>query len=342
MKKNEGLSIVVAGRPVKVTHEVVRLSSVSLNADNPRIRFQLERRGKKRPTPRELCDIVREQPGYDGLQKAIRKAGGIHDPVIVSHDGLVIEGNSRVAVLMTLHDGNKADERWKEVPVQRLPKDVPESCLAMLMAAHHVAGKTVWRPYAQADQISQLHHKHNWTLEQIADETRMTKREVQQYLDAYRYLVGEVLPHVKDGNGSDVLESKWSHALEFVKRKNLALLREDPTVRKDLAKLMVQGKIKGVEVRQLDKVLKNRKASKALKKDGFIAAKAVLQESDPTIASKVLKDMQRITGSLNRMAQDDLVLLKSPGKARDIFIELIKSVRVVASFAGVSLGVRNG
>jgi hypothetical protein len=38
------------------------------------------------------------QPGYDGLQKAIRKAGGLHDPIIVSHDGYVVEASSLASV----------------------------------------------------------------------------------------------------------------------------------------------------------------------------------------------------------------------------------------------------
>jgi hypothetical protein len=90
------------------------------------------------------------------------------------------------------------------------------------MASYHVAGKTVWRPYAHADQIYHLKHTHGQTLGQIADETRMSEREVEQYLEAYEYLVKEVLPHVSNGDGSDILESKFSHALEFVKRKNLS------------------------------------------------------------------------------------------------------------------------
>src|SRR5213075_1090824 len=99
----------------------------------------------------DLMALIKEQPGYDEIQKAVRKAGGLHDPIVVSHDGLVIEGNTRTAAVKTLHAGNPSDARWHSIPVARLPKTVPERSIAMLMASYHVAGKTVWRPYAQAD-----------------------------------------------------------------------------------------------------------------------------------------------------------------------------------------------
>lgn len=338
--KARGVPLVIAGEEVNVSHEVVPLGSVRLDPDNPRIRFQIAQRKKatKLDEP-ALLELIREQPGYDGLQKAIRKAGGLCDPVTVRHNGLVIEGNSRVTVLKTLHKGNGHDPRWMKLPIVRLPKDVPEKAVAMLMASYHVAGKTVWRPYAQADQIYQLHHAHQWTLEQIADETRMSKREIEQYLEAYDYLVNEVLPHVKKGNGLELLESKWSHALEFVKRKNLAHLRKDPAARKRVAKLLVHTKITGIQVRELDKVMKNKQALSALHNKGsFKAAKEVLKKSDPVATSKVLREMEHLTQSIGRMEQSELMLLKTQKKARDVLIELHKTIRDVASVAGVNLG----
>ena len=342
MAKKTGMPLTIAGSAVEVTHEVVPIEEVHLNPDNPRIRFQIQRRyGSHEISSTDLLNLIREQPGYDALQKAIRKAGGLHDPVIVQHDGMVVEGNSRATVYKTLHAGSSSDARWKSIQVARLPKDVPQSAIAMLMAAYHIAGKTVWRPYAQADQIYQLHHTYKWRTEQIADETRMSPREVEQYLEAYAYLVNEVLPHAVNGNGNDILESKFHHALEFIKRKNLANLREDPGVRKQLAKLIVEDKIKGAEVRELDKVLKSRKASTALKKGGFKAAKEVLRETDPIAASTIFKKAKALSHSLEQMGQRDIALLKSSAKARAVLIELHDAVRNVGAIAGMKLGGRN-
>lgn len=342
-KVNNKMPLMLGGTQVEVTHEVVRIDQIRLNPDNPRIRFQIKHgKGDKTLSPTQLLELIREQPGYDPLQKAIRKAGGLYEPVIVRHDGLVIEGNTRTTVFKVLNAGSSADPRWKRIPIARLPKQVPEHAMAMLMASYHIAGKTVWRPYAQADQIYDLRHTHKRSITQIADEARMSEREVEQYLSAYEYLLNEVLPHVVNGNGSEILESKFSHALEFIKRKNLADIRDDPSVRKQLARLLIDDKIKGAEVRELDKVLKNRKASKALKKDGFKAAKEVLTKTDPVAASKVLKEIKALTKLLGKMGQPDINLLKSSSKAQRVLIELNQAVLSVAAFASVKLGGRNG
>jgi hypothetical protein len=328
---------------VEVSHESIPIDQVQLNPDNPRIRFQLQLRNKdKGRPPADVLELIREQPGYDALQKAIRKAGGLHDPVIARHDGVIVEGNTRGAVFKVLHSGNKADPRWQHLPIARLPKTVPEHAIALLMASYHIAGKTVWRPYAQADQIHNLRHVHRRTILQIADETRMSEREVEQYLEAYEYLVNEVLPHVTNGDANNILESKFSHALEFIKRKNLEEVRKDPAVRKQVAKLLIENKIKGAEVRQLDKVLKNRKASTALKKDGFKAAKQILGKTDPLAASKILREMQALTRALGKMGHEDITLLKSSAKARSILIELSRTVGSVAAIAGVNFRGKNG
>jgi hypothetical protein len=328
----------IGGCTVNVTNEVVPVDKVHLNPDNPRIRFILKLRSNgKSLTGDELMALIREQPGYDALQKGIRKAEGLYEPVIVRHDGLVVEGNTRATIFKTLHNGNPSDPRWKTMPVSRLPKSVPEHAIAMLMASYHIAGKTVWRPYAQADQIYQLRHTHGRSVPQIADQTRMPEREVEQYLEAYEYLVKEVLPHVTNGNASDILESKFSHALEFVKRKNLEGIRKDPAVRKQLAKLLIEDKIKGAEVRELDKVLKNRKASTALQKTGFKAAKEILGKTDPLAASKLLRDMKSFTHALGKMGQTDIELLKTSAKAREVFLELTETVRNVAAIADIRI-----
>jgi hypothetical protein len=337
-----GHILVVAGEPVQVSHETVPIKTIRLDPQNPRVRFQIQRSGKKSLSDSALLNLIRDQPGYDGLQKAIRKAGGLHDAVIVRHNGTIVEGNSRATVVKTLHEGNPSDSRWKTIPVIRLPKNVTDRATSMLMAAYHVAGKTTWRPYAQADQIYQLAKTHGWSTEQIADETRMSKREVEQYLEAYAYLVEEVLPHAGKLAGQQLLEKKWSHALEFVKSRKLGDLREDPKVRKHVAKLLVQDKIKGAEVRDLHKVLKHKKASTALSKNGFKAAKEVLKKADPTVDSPGLRQMQRLTETLRDMQQADWAVFKVDSKARKILVDHAGAVSELMAVVGVKNGSLRG
>jgi hypothetical protein len=293
--------------------------------------------GGKTPTAEDLQRLIKKQPAYDELQKSIRKAGGIFEPVMVSHDGLVVEGNNRMTVFSVLHAGNPDDLRWKSIPVTRLPKDVHPRVLEVLMAAYHVAGKTKWRAYAQADSIFRQHRVHGLAIQDIADSMRMQPREVEQYIEAYEYLINDVLPHAQGERGQEVLESKWSHALEFVKRKGLSEYRKDPEIRKDVAKAIAENRIKGAQVRDLDKILKNPKASAALKTKDFNAAKNVLRKTDPVSASKLVKQMQKLTQHIGHMDQNEMELFKRSKEARTVLVELAHKIQEAASILGVKL-----
>lgn len=335
--------LVLAGKDVRVTHETVGIGDVRLDPDNPRIRFQLRRSSKTRPTQEDLHKIIKEQPGYDGLQKTIRKSGGIHDPVVVRHDGTVVEGNTRLTVVSTLHKGAPSNPRWKSIPITRLPRDVPEQAIAMLMASYHVGGKNKWLAFAKADQLYHLVHKFKCTPEQIADETRnMTPREIKQALEAYEYLIKEVMP--KAGNGTDqkFIESKWSHALEFVKVREMAEFREVPAVRRTVAKLLINGQIKGLEVRKLPKILKNKRATKVLETGGFKAAEQVLKKVDPTVESLELRQIKRLTGRIGKMKATVLEAFKSDLKAQRILSDHAKALHNLMKHIGMTEPKFNG
>ncbi len=332
----------VAGETINVTYETVHIDTLRLNPQNPRIRFQIKHAlGAKQLSEPELIELVRAQPGYDGLHKSIRKSGGIHEPVLITHDGDVVEGNSRATAYKVLHVGKKADPRWQKIPVARLAHGVSQSTLALMMAAHHIAGKTVWRAFAQADHIYELRHVHDESVVQIADETRMNPREIEQYIEAYEFLVKEVMPAAGKGAGREILEKKFSHALEFVKGKRLESIRKDPKKRKEATKLIATGAIKGQEVRHLDKIMKSSKAMTALKTGGMKQVREVMREIDPVSQSKVLKDMQALADALADLGGKDLDLLKTSAPAQAVLVKLNAALRDVASFAGVKLSAKN-
>ena len=338
--------LVIAGTVVEVTLEVVSIDSLRLDPDNPRIRFQISHGTRKRPTnAEELLAIVRAQPGYDDLQKQIRRQGGIHDPLIVRHDGMIVEGNTRFAVMCLLAKPDRSVKQWTTVPVMRLAQGVPERTVQLLMANYHIAGKTTWRPAAQAEQIYRLIEVSKVPAEEVADATRMSVKKLLQYVQAYKYLIHEVIPEAESGGKIDkqeILEKKFSHALELTTRKNLAAIRDDPAARKEVAKLIATDKIQGAQVRQLPTIMQNAKAQEILAKDGFKAASDALKKADPTANSKILKSIQSLTTMLTSMDQSDIELFRKQSKAKSILRDLFDAVDSVMAIAKVREGKRDG
>jgi hypothetical protein len=344
-EKSLGSTLTISGLQVAVTHERVSIDEIRLDPNNPRIRLQIKYGVKGKPAkPEDLLSLVQAQPGYDDLQKQIRKLGGIYDPIIVRHNGTVVEGNTRLAALRVLHGTNREDERWKTAPITRLPADVPENLIEMLMANFHIAGKTMWRPASQADQIYRLVKELGVPLQQVADETRMTTREVEHYLSAYEYLIHEVLPEAVKNGSTDwqqILESKFSHALELMKGKKLKSIRDDPAARKDLAKLIAHNKIKGAEVRKLPEIISDKRTTDILNKDGFKAASDARKQADPTADSRLIKSMRNTTDLLNSMTQSDIALFKQHASAKEALQNLASAVDVLGSLLKPSKGKRS-
>jgi len=348
IKRGSSVStLTISGVEVAVSHERVSVDELRLDPNNPRIRFQIAHGSRKQPKDdEELLELIRDQPGYDELQKQIRTLGGIYDPLIVRSDGTVVEGNTRLAALKFLRSGRN-DAKWSTVPITRLPADISEETVEMLMANFHIAGKTVWRPSAQAEHIYRLIKERRIDPQRVADETRMTKKKVEQYVQAYEYLINEVLPEAQlNGkvNRQAILEKKFHHALEFVTGKKLQQARESPETRKTVAKMIAQDQITGYEVRKLPELMGNKKSMAVLVKDGVKAASNALKKADPTVDSKLLKAMKSMSDLLNSMKQEEMTLLRTNAKAREVLAELAQSVATVEDFVAAPTsrpGARN-
>jgi len=333
---------IIAGVSIPVTHELVPVGKVQLDGDNPRIRFLTQHGNGSAPLNEEaLMKLIREQPGYDSLQRAIRKNGGLEEPILIRADGRVVEGNTRLTVYKTLlaAPARRNDPQWQRIAVLRLPEDVPEHLIAMMMASYHIGGKEKWKALAKAEHVKYLKETHNLSVEQITDCTRLTPAEVQQLLDAYDYFIEELLPKLPKGQGVDELSDKFSYALEFIRSRKLRDIRKDPKHRSTVAKLIVKGKLKkGAQVRELHKILNDKEASKVIKKEGFEAAKKLRGETDPTVDSQIFGAMVRLTKSLKKMRQQDVRRLQTQDEAQRIVRDLVDAIALVARLANVDLG----
>src|SRR5262245_49353450 len=84
--------LMIKAQPVRVTYETVPVGSIRLDPRNPRVRLQVfQKFGGRAVTEEDLIAVVREQPGFPELQKAIRENNGLHDALIVRHNSVVAE-----------------------------------------------------------------------------------------------------------------------------------------------------------------------------------------------------------------------------------------------------------
>lgn len=131
-------SVVIAGR--RELLPVYRLPTALLAFNIRNGRFAAELKAKERQLGRMLDPLVPDDeqiiqnllinldPGATELLKQDIKAIGQTDPGIITHDGFVINGNRRLAILHVLHAEDRTG-RFEYLEVVRLPLDVSEKDL---------------------------------------------------------------------------------------------------------------------------------------------------------------------------------------------------------------------
>jgi hypothetical protein len=182
-------SVHIAGKEFALTYELVPLGQVRLDPDNPRLRQKVQKFRGKEPTQEQLRDVILDLDHVGDLQADIRTSKGLLEPIYVSDDGLVVEGNCRMAVFLRLHDTFKQEATWKKIPVYRFPKSLGKREQAIFQAKYHItSGKSPWEAYEKANHIFHMHAVLKMSIADIADalHPKMRSDTVQRNLDTYR------------------------------------------------------------------------------------------------------------------------------------------------------------
>lgn len=340
-------SITIDDEKIPVIADEMLILDVKLDANNPRIREDLKKRGGKLPPPtsEDLQKIILELSGVNDLLKSIRDNKGLHDPIYVRHNGVVAEGNCRTAIYLKLHNANKKDPTWQKIPVLKLPANVTERQIAILQGHLHVSGKITWRKHEQAGHLYTMKHTYHMTPATIAKALGMREKEVDRVIASYELnleIIQEIGKADKKGGGKKAASvdgrKKFSTIDELFKVRSMEEWRAKPANVSTFKTLVVEGKIKrGADVRKLSKIVNDPKAFDILKKDGFDKALHVVGKKDPTADAPIFKKIRDTAAALNAVKAPIITRLRNEVSAQKIVKELFDAVKQFAETAGVPL-----
>ncbi len=324
-------AIIIDGKRISLKPERLDVhDDVKLDADNPRIRYLVKSHNLKNPSQDQLFGLLWEVSGVQSLMTKIRNNKGAIDPILVTQDDIVIEGNCRLACYRHLNKG-KDGAHFKTIDVYRLPK-ITQLEIDILLSKYHVSGKISWRSYAQAGQIHKLKHDHNLKVEQITATTGIREKDVRDLLKTYEIMTGHVLPNSPGKKGL----RKFSHIYEYVKNPDpdLVAYRKGTYNDKEFAKLVTDGKIKrGSDVRKFPDVLRDAQALKTLKRENDGGKKAfamVVRAQEFATLEKAKLVMEGMNSSL-------IEVLKKDKREQGIVRDLYTKARELAGIAGIGL-----
>lgn len=329
--------ITLEGRKVRVWNVDLPLDDVQLDAANPRIANSVSLSSTKNveAMQAELERILWEDSDVRDLYRQVLINKGLIERIIVRRDGRVIEGNCRTVVYRRLRKAQPGENLWKNIPSRVLPDDIAERDVAILLGEMHVAGKNTWSAFEKAGHIYRMHRDFSLAQDEIAHRLRMSKSKVNQLIRAFETMKQKFLR--KYPASANI--RKFSHFEEFYRSPELRRwIDQDPAGEDHFVDWVGTGKLpQGIHVRELVAIIANVDALKAMQDGGFLEAKRVLEEDDPSITSKLFKQMREMTAGLEQARIDDIGRVRK-GKniaAKKIVLDLQRALMHFVELCGI-------
>lgn len=261
-------------------------------------------------TDADMEKIIWDEPDTRELYNEIKFSQGLSEAPIVDSDCFTREGNRRVVCLRKLLEpvakGKTTVPREKIDPVQCivLPKETPESDIAIYLTRVHVSGKKEWRALNQAAQVYELYNTHRFSYEQIRESVSISKQTAINMEQAYKKTLEY---HTKYPDDKEWL-GRYSYFYELFKPKSLREWAEKEGNVEQFGKWIAEGKIaKGEEVRTLPKIINDPEAYEALVSKGNKGAIDILSEKDPTADSMTYRRLQTALTAIQNFPRNELL-----------------------------------
>ena len=327
-------------RIFEVVRRNIDVDALRFDGRNPRIQHALRSDGFDPITAdqakiREALGRV-ERDHINKLYWQIVEAGGLLSPLVVDREGIVYEGNCRLAALQQLCVDYPEQGSFCAPPCEVLPTDFDEEARLLYLGDCHVAGKQKWDAQEVAEHVYRMATQLNKPQDFIAKTLRMSKTTVGRYVEAYEMHSAFLRRYPFPGN-----QYKWSYFYEFQKKKPLRdRRREDPEFEERFGRWIEDGKLRrGDEVRRLPELLEDDEALAMIDDVGVKAAweryQANTTVNDP---NGVLSAIEQTTRQLETLQARDLDLFSQPNSVGGNLIQrLYERVCLVARLAQVDL-----
>lgn len=231
--------LTIDGTDYPIAEEMIKQSELSFYAENPRV-FSLLNASHGIPDQDLIETTMRGFDHVKQLRISIKNNGGLIDPLIV-RNGIVLEGNSRLAAYRLLCDEDPI--KWGYVKCQVLPDDFPDDAVFALLGQYHVSGKTNWSPFEQGGFLVRQIRLSNKPVEYIAKVLGITTGSANSYVRTYEFMEEH----------DDLEPRRWSYYEEYLKNAGIKKYRNtSPDIDDSFVAQVKSGQIKeAIDVRNV-------------------------------------------------------------------------------------------
>lgn len=292
-------AITVLGREITYEIKDVDIYSLEYYSENPRINYIISRFPPEKVTQEFIGQKLLELESTKERIKDLEENKGLLDEVYVVGNK-VVEGNTRLCAYRRLSKKYPDDPRWRCIKARILKDDIKDEELFYILGIFHIKGKTEWDAFEKAAYIHKMIRVLNKNPEEIAKQLGIQKKTIDVMLKAYEVMSQKYLANSGEAlvNGSRDELKKYSYFEAFFRQKELAKKAEDaPDFLDQFVEWVGEDRFKKAQnVRELSKILSNKKACKAFyegdSEEAFDEAMHILYEQKPEKVDKFYKKVR--------------------------------------------------
>ncbi len=193
---------------------------------------------------------------------------------------------------------------WSYIKARIIPAETDDKIIFSILGTWHIKGKTQWDTYEKAAYFKRMNIDYSYSIKDIADSISQTEKFVKDHIEAHDLMVK---------NDVSTLE-KFSYFYELVKNKKIKeLASKDSNIVPNTIQAIKEGRFKrGEEIRDLPKVLKDKKAKKEFF-DGeadFNDALETTKDRHPEHADSFYNHIKKVTEILNSCSMEKIEEIK--------------------------------
>lgn len=281
--------LTIDGRSFRFEVKELDIYSIDYYYDNPRINYIISKYPPDKVTSQLIEDSLASMDYTKELQHDILENGGLLESIIVANNK-VVEGNTRLCAYRRLHK-RTSDPKWSRIRAHVITDPVTEDEIFAILSNYHIKGKKPWNLYEKAACIAKMAEQGK-EISEIAKRIGSTKPKVENMLRAYEVMRDKYLKKKESEKGlvGGVPEElkKFSYFEAFFINKNLAeRASKTPGFIDEFVEWVAEDRIpRAQDVRELDKILDNKKAKKVFlettPEDAFAEAKETLHWNQPS------------------------------------------------------------
>ena len=265
--------------------------------DNPRVHHIISKLEK--PTQEQIEDTMWNNDATKDLFWDIRQ-NGLQDPILISEDYYVMEGNTRLCAFRHLFQQAKENadekciEKWRHIQCEMYPPGLDKLGMHYMLGTWHIKRKNEWDSFEKASYIKRLMEEFNLSMDGVSDLLVIKKPEIKKMLWVEEIMGEDDVTNIK----------QYSHFEQIYSNPKLRnIYNTKPKERKKISNAIKSGNIgQAQNIRKISKIIDALDDGLDLIEDGVafetVYVKALEEKPDD---NPIFKDMSKISGKINKL-----------------------------------------